>query len=454
MKTSEVPNLRIRAYSEHDEVYQFAEWLVDDYFSKKKRMRDRQKYILTARKLIASIWLVDGDLFRFTTKTDYFSGKNKKQVWMTVKTLKLFQHLKSIRPKLINLVVKGVPPDVSKTGKGLNTVYCRTKKFSDRLKNLKEVDILPNPELEHIELNSDIDKNIPISESVKQEEWYKHSQEVMARHYELLRNSNILKSNGNGVAPIEYFYQRKFKNDFSSGGRWYSDFTRWSKKDRLGIKINDISVASIDISQLHPTLIMRLIHNQDIEPIGMFRGELKDAYDMPKYKHLPRDAHKKIINTLFNAKNLDSAVRSIMTAHISKNTDGEIICNTYKSGQKRVGVKVFRDNKVGVLNYISEFKLMHPYYAEGICSGVGIKLQYMDSNLVTNFIDVASNVGIPILPVHDEFIFPNNRLEAVKELLRKVFQITFGHMGKVGNLRCSISSIKFPTYQISLELES
>ena len=63
MNTFDIPHLQIKAYSEHPEVYQFAEWLVDDYFATKDRVRDRHQYVLTARKLIASIGLAEGDLF-------------------------------------------------------------------------------------------------------------------------------------------------------------------------------------------------------------------------------------------------------------------------------------------------------------------------------------------------------------------------------------------------------
>ena len=59
MLFAKVTNLNIRAYSEHPEVYHFSEWLVSDYMSTKERVRDRQSYILTARKLIASIWIRD-----------------------------------------------------------------------------------------------------------------------------------------------------------------------------------------------------------------------------------------------------------------------------------------------------------------------------------------------------------------------------------------------------------
>jgi hypothetical protein len=454
MKTIEIPNLRIRAYSEHSEVYQFAEYLVDDYLATKERVRDRNQYLLTARKLIASIWLVEGDLFKFTTKDEYFSKKERKQVWMTKKVLKLFRHLKSIEPKLINVVVKGVPPDVSKSGKGLNTVYSRAFIFTQRLKSLKEADILPDPELEVIELKDEDKKPLPIPSEEREQEWFIRSTEILNKHFEFLRNSNLTYSDGSRIAPLHYFYQRKFKLDFLSGGRWYSDFNLWSKKKRLSILLNNESALSIDISQLHPSLIMRLYHHQSDEPIGLMRGELKDAYDMPKYDYLPRVVHKKLINTLFNSITQESALKSIMTAHLDVNEDGEYVCNTYKGKQKRKGEKIFKDNMKGAREYMSYFKFIHPYYSEAICSGIGIKLQHMDSRLVTNMIDVATTINLPILPVHDEFVFPEKRLDDMKELLRRVFQITYGALGQIGTLNCKLSDKNGDEKEISLNLEN
>ena len=63
-----VSNLRIEAYSEHPEVYTFADWLVEDYLATQQRRRDVEAYKRTSRKLIASLWLRDGDLFKHTTK--------------------------------------------------------------------------------------------------------------------------------------------------------------------------------------------------------------------------------------------------------------------------------------------------------------------------------------------------------------------------------------------------
>ena len=78
---ADVSNLRIEAYSEHPEVYAFADWLVEDYLATQQRRRDVEAYKRTLRKLIASLWLRESDLFKFTTKPEYFA-KNRKQVWI------------------------------------------------------------------------------------------------------------------------------------------------------------------------------------------------------------------------------------------------------------------------------------------------------------------------------------------------------------------------------------
>ena len=97
---------------------------------------------------------------------------------------------------------------------------------------------------------------------------------------------------------------------------------------------------------------------------------------------------------------------------------------------------------------------MHPYYAQAICSGIGIKLQKMDSHLVTNLIDVSTQVGIPVLPVHDEFVFPMSRLNDIQELLKRVFQITFKELGEIGSLGCKIAYPDGKENDITLNLQN
>lgn len=66
---ADVFNLRIEAYSEHPEVYTFADWLVEDYLATQQRRRDVEAYKRTALKLIASLWLRDVDLAKLASRS-------------------------------------------------------------------------------------------------------------------------------------------------------------------------------------------------------------------------------------------------------------------------------------------------------------------------------------------------------------------------------------------------
>jgi len=91
-------------------------------------------------------------------------------------------------------------------------------------------------------------------------------------------------------------------------GRCYSPFCNMPKNQRLSITIDNEPVASLDFSQLHPTLILLLRQGTGKET-NLFATD--DVYHMPDY---PGPAHKKFINTILNAKSIDAAARSISTA--------------------------------------------------------------------------------------------------------------------------------------------
>ena len=71
--------LRIEHYSGHSEVKAAADILVDHVASGKSFLKDRPGWIKAARKLVASLWMREGDMFRFGTKKDYFSAGSKSK---------------------------------------------------------------------------------------------------------------------------------------------------------------------------------------------------------------------------------------------------------------------------------------------------------------------------------------------------------------------------------------
>lgn len=157
--------LSIKAYSEHPEVYKAAEILVEEFSKTRSQIRNKDKYPRDAKKLIASIWLHQGQ-FRFTTKDTYFSKGKRKQVWMTNRTLDLFNCAKELG--WIEIVKRAIPPYLAKNKIGLSAIYQTTNNFKKLLTWLTTEDITINPDLPCVLRKDEFDRVIEEPESFYQ----------------------------------------------------------------------------------------------------------------------------------------------------------------------------------------------------------------------------------------------------------------------------------------------
>ena len=83
--------LRIEHYSGHPEVASAADVLVKHVAKGKKFLKNKRGWTSAARKLVASLWMRNDDLFRFGTKKDYFSAVLIKLEQMHLFIMKLYQ---------------------------------------------------------------------------------------------------------------------------------------------------------------------------------------------------------------------------------------------------------------------------------------------------------------------------------------------------------------------------
>ena len=447
----DVSYLRIEVYSDHPEVKLMAEQVIDSYLADKTR-KNPDKYRYPARKLIASLWLRDSDMFRFGTKTRYFGEKKRKQVWLTQPVLTLFNHMRDIG--LINEAIPGIAPDIANDGVGRAAIYARSQKFKESLKQLTVDDIVLDPDLPRIELKDANKFWLKIPDETLQEPWYQITEQTLKDHSDLLARSNIRLADGSPMHPITWIYIRKFKESFDVTGRLYAAFTTFKKEQRLGITFNGTPACSLDLSQLHPTLILRITHGIDKEE-GLFTGLNTDPYDMPDFVWLPRAVHKTLINACFNAKSLDSACRVLNNAYWQWDaTDNEYDCTIYKGRQKREGQKCFPGNKAEAKRYIEAFKFRHPQLADYVCTGIGLLLQKFDSDYMLNVLKLSNSMGIPALPVHDEVVFPDDKQEAMLEILAEAFKWTFKDAGNFGQLTLRESRLERESATIQLEIKT
>jgi hypothetical protein len=445
----DVSYLRIEVYSDHPEVKQMADQIIASYLADKTR-KNPDKYRYPARKLIASLWLRNSDMFRFSTKREYFGSNKRKQVWMTLPVLTLFQHMRQM--KLINEALPAITPDLANDGVGRSAIYARSQRFKETLHSLTHADVIPDPEMARVMMRDGADFWCQIPETVKQQPWYIITEQTLRNHSELLAQSNICLADGSPMHPITSTYIRKFKESFDVTGRLYAPFTTFKKEKRLNITFDGKPACSLDLSQLHPTLILRIKHGVERET-GLFAELNTDPYDMPDFLWLPRAVHKTLINACLNAKSLDSACRALNNAYWYWDLfDNEYQCVIYKTRKKREGEKCFPGNQAEAKRYIEAFKFRHPQLADYVCTGIGLLLQKFDSDFILNVIKIATSAGIPALPVHDEVVFPLSKQQQMQEIISEAFKWTFADAGNFGSIKVKLSMLDAEPTTIQLNL--
>lgn len=452
---NEVDYLQIQCYSDHPEVYRMAELIVDSYLKTKRKVHDRGGLILSARKLVASLWLHPSDWFRFSTREDHF-GKARKQVWMTHKVLSLFRHMREMDPPLIDQVAYAIPKALSRDGVGRSAIYCRKWFFTNTLKELKVRDICIDPNLPRVTLRTSDDIWIPIQPEEKERWWYKFSDETLRLHSEMLYNVNICLSDGSEMPPPHWHYFRRFKGCTKVTGRLYSTFTTYPKTKRLGVTFDGVPAMSLDFTALHPHLLLRILHQRDRESDRLLI-QARDPYDIPTFRHLPREFHKKCVNTLFNAVDLNTAIQALRNTHYWYDAiQGEVVVVTYKTRVRRRGLKGFPGNSREAMQYIESFKLFHPELAPYICRGAGRALQWTDSQIMLWLMRLGVEAKVSVLPIHDEIVFPVDRANDIEYLLTRAVQTVLkncGNFGELGVKRSWIEDEQIVSERIVLDLE-
>ena len=306
MYLTEITYLRIEHYSGHTEVRAAAEILVNHLANGKSFLKDRPGWIKAARKLVASLWMREGDMFRFGTNKNYFSAGKRQQVWLTKKTLSLFNAM--VELEWVVKAYDAIPPKYSKKQQGgVTAIYSRRKTFTDLMVSLTEADVDVDNDIPLVELRDSEGVLLPLPARYVVSDSYRRTTDVLQRHFNLLINNNISKDGSSSSSPkvdnLLLKYQRKWTGTTGIGGRFYSDFVNQPKEDRLAITINGQSVGSWDFSQLHPTLLLLLEHGVGHEP-NMF--SIGDIYAMPGYPNIPRSGIRHL-STQSSMLNRDAA---------------------------------------------------------------------------------------------------------------------------------------------------
>ena len=233
MTTWNVDFLQIRAYSDHPEVKKAALPLVEAYFADATRRKDEALLLRDAKKLIASLWLHPSEMFRFTTKTQYFTEKHRKQVWLTPRVLKLFKLMRDMG--WVNEAVAAIPPYASSKGdgKGMATIYARSLTFNRLLKRLSIKVIDVNPDLPRLQVTIEPDDLPHLSDEVtiaidlskvkvsRNTQWVV---DTLEGQWALLKQFEFKTADGNDLPWADLYYHQSHIGRMLRGGRFYAYF--------------------------------------------------------------------------------------------------------------------------------------------------------------------------------------------------------------------------------------
>jgi len=199
---------------------------------------------------------------------------------------------------------------------------------------------------------------------------------------------------------------RVFNEDWSHGGRFYGSWWQSIGKDyRKHIRINNERTIEIDYSGFH----IALLYAQSGVNYFQEYGLKADPYDIhvpeindPDYK---RWVIKQLMLFFINCSSEDEAIKVMQTYPTPDNQnrpEGLVLSN------------------VLLRSILDQLKAKHSEISDHFCTGVGSKLQNIDSRMTYNLINTFTNDQIPLLTIHDSYIVAEQHTEFLfSEMLKE-----------------------------------
>ena len=200
------------------------------------------------------------------------------------------------------------------------------------------------------------------------------------------------------ITPNENLYRTFNNSSFEEGGRHYGHWAQNIPKHlRKNLVINGKETVEIDFKSFHPRLLYAL------EGIAL-------PIDFDPYIEIEgctRDEVKQLFQIVVNSKSPQSAQKAIQEG--------------IRNGDIASGV----DAKKA----LTQLEEAHPDLKRYFYSGIGIKLQYIDSRMTAKLMGKLRSELIPMIPVHDSYIVRRNDLHTLELLMDQSIKEVLGELG-------------------------
>lgn len=200
------------------------------------------------------------------------------------------------------------------------------------------------------------------------------------------------------------------------GGRFYNAFWMQVDKDaRAHILINGNKTVELDYKAQHPHMLYALVQDKHYDDFHtdkspyLIHDESGKPYDMADSKLL--------LLTALNAKSEMSAWRAIKKS-LKLDAKSHAKNGRWDEWKKvRVRQDFFRTKKGNFETLLQDCFKKHEAIKGELCSGVGLKLQYIDSQITEYVLTTLTQEEIVCLNIHDSFIVEEQYEERLREVM-------------------------------------
>jgi hypothetical protein len=195
-------------------------------------------------------------------------------------------------------------------------------------------------------------------------------------------------------------------SSFSYGGRFYgAEYQQLNGQDRESILINGNKTTEIDFKGLH----INMLYNKQRKD---YNG---DPYSVVNSNMEIRPLLKLIGLIIINAKDKKSSIDA-MNYELWKNLELKKIKEKYN---------------LSIQELFSDFEKRHPDISNYFNSGIGLKLQNLDSKIAEDILKHFTRQGKPCLCIHDSFIVEESNKEELSEVMKEAYKKHLGFPGKI-----------------------
>ncbi|MDB4207646.1 hypothetical protein N9775_00640 [bacterium] len=188
-----------------------------------------------------------------------------------------------------------------------------------------------------------------------------------------------------------------------SGGFWQRVGDKEESPYRRNIRINNEPTVELDYSSLHPNILTVEAGLEPLEDVYTLGYQVNEQFDQEQQRQIM----KGLVLNLLNATKLDAALDAF----------------TYK---QPTGHPFKRLKKTQFYAYVDAFKTKYPHLADKIGNDEGIRLMFIDSQIMNIIIERATTKDVPILTVHDSVICKEKDEPYVRTLMREATKQVIG----------------------------